>query len=291
MFKIRVPATSANLGPGFDALGLAIDLYLEVSAELSSEDHFYYTGLGHIPDTADNLMHRVFQSAFKSFGKEAPKVSFQVNNPIPLARGLGSSSAALVAGVALADAFMDNALGQDGILQLAAHMEGHPDNVAPAILGGFTASVFDGENYHSESLDVPEAWCLLFGIPNFELLTSEARKALPESYSREDVIFNASRTALWTLAVAKNNPRLLRHASLDKVHEPYREVLIPNFKESKKALRAAGAYAAFLSGAGPTLGVVCSEGVKTNCLQILEAFVANDGKVMQAKASSGYQFF
>lgn len=290
VLSVLVPATSANLGPGFDCLGLAIDLYLEVSADLSNEDHFYYKGDGQVADSADNLMHKSFRAAHQELGRVAPSVTFHVQNPIPLARGLGSSSAALVAGLVLADAFMDNALGRDGILQLAARMEGHPDNVAPAILGGFTASVFDGERYQSEALVLPESWQLLFGIPNFELLTSKAREVVPKTYPREDLIFNASRTALWSLAVIKDKPDLLKLASQDKVHEPYREPLVTGLAESKKRLLDAGAYAAFLSGAGPTLGVICSAELKANCQSILRDFVGEQGRVLEARSSKGYSF-
>ncbi len=287
MFEVHVPATSANLGPGFDCLGLAIDLYLKVKAELSDSDHFYYSGTGKVADTPDNLIHQGFRTAFSSLKKVAPKVSFWVDNPIPLARGLGSSSAALVAGIALADAFMGQPLGREGIFQLSAQLEGHPDNVAPAIFGGFTASVYDGKCYLCEALELPSDWQLLFGIPAFELLTSEARNALPNHYDRADVIFNTSRAALWSLAVIKNKPELLRLASQDRVHEPYREPLVPKLAQTKAKLLEQGAYAAFLSGAGPTLGVICPEDMIRMCSELLSDFVA-EGYVLRAKASAGY---
>lgn len=288
MFEVLVPATSANLGPGFDCLGLAIDLYLEVRADLSAQDHFYYKGQGYLPDSPDNLIHQGFHEAYRVLKRTAPKVSFSITNPIPLARGLGSSSAALVAGIALADAFMGQALGQEGVFQLAARLEGHPDNVAPAIFGGFTASVFDGDTYWSESLEIPTEWQLLFGIPAFELLTSEARKVLPKRYDRADLIYNTSRAAFWSLAVSKNKPELLRLASQDRAHEPYREPLIPKLAESKARLRKAGAYAAFLSGAGPTLAVICSQDLLPACEAILQDFVA-EGYILKAKASKGFK--
>jgi homoserine kinase len=287
VFEVHVPATSANLGPGFDCLGLAIDLYLKVKAELSESNHFFYSGVGQVADTADNLIHQGFRTAFTSLGKTPPKVSFWVENPIPLARGLGSSSAALVAGIALADAFMGQPLGREGIFQLSAQLEGHPDNVAPAIFGGFTASVYDGKRYFCEALELPADWQLLFGIPAFELLTSEARNVLPKLYERSDVIFNTSRAALWSLAVIKNKPELLRLASQDRVHEPYREPLVPKLAETKVKLLAQGAYAAFLSGAGPTLGVICHKGKLKVISEILSDFVA-EGYIQRAKSSVGY---
>ncbi|CAN5837585.1 homoserine kinase [soil metagenome] len=289
MISVRVPATSANLGPGFDALGLAISLWLEVQAKRSETDAFLYQGEGALPDSADNLIHKGFAAAYAEVGKQAPKVTFEVDNPIPLARGLGSSSAALVAGIAAADVFLEGALGRDGVFQLAARLEGHPDNVGPAVYGGFTvAARRENETYLCESLQVPETWHLLFGIPDFELPTSRARAVLPNSYSRADLIFNAGRTALWSLAVAQDKPRLLRVASQDRVHEPYREPLVPGLARCRASLLEVGAYAAFLSGAGPTVGVVCSAKTKSACQTVLRTFVGATGKVLSLSAGEGY---
>jgi homoserine kinase len=287
MLHIRVPATSANLGPGFDCLGIALNVYLEVTATPSDKNHFLYSGQGHLPDTDTNLMHEGFRAAYLSLRRQAPPITFSVNNPIPLARGLGSSSAALVAGIALADALLGGQLGREGVFQLAAEMEEHPDNVAPAVYGGFTASVQrPNGSYLCERLELP-AWTFLFAVPTFELLTSEARRVLPESYSREDVIFNTSRTSLWTLAVALDKPELLRVASQDKIHEPYREKLVPGLAETRQQLLAAGAYGAFLSGAGPTVGVICNHETKKICKDLLQRFV-KDGQVLDVQASEGY---
>lgn len=288
MLQISVPATSANLGPGFDCLGLALNLYLEVTATLSDTDHFYYTGQGKLPDSPNNLMHEGFRLAFKELQRKVPPITFKVNNPIPLARGLGSSSAALVAGIAIADALLDHQLGRDGIFELAARLEGHPDNVAPAIYGGFTVSArAEDERYVCQRLDLPEDWQFLFAVPDFELLTSQARAVLPSHYTRADVIYSSSRTALWSLAVTQNNPELLKVASQDVIHEPYREALIPGFAQCKRDIRQAGAYAVFLSGAGPTVGVICSAIVKTDCQHILQDFVKS-GQVLELCPAPGY---
>ena len=289
MISLRVPATSANLGPGFDALGLAVSLTLEVQANLSEMDTFRYRGEGALPNSADNLVHKGFLAAYAEVGERAPRVMFEVNNPIPLARGLGSSSAALVAGIAAADAFLGGALGRDGVFQLAARLEGHPDNVGPAVYGGFTvAARREDGTYLCERLQVPETWQLLFGVPDFELPTSEARAVLPESYSRADLIFNAGRTALWSLAVAQDKPELLRVASQDRVHEPFREPLVPGLAKCRASLLEAGAYAAFLSGAGPTVGVVCNSETKAVCQRVLQSFVGEFGKVLNLTAGEGY---
>lgn len=286
--RVRVPATSANLGPGFDCLGLAVTRYLEVTATLSPTDTFRYAGVGRVVATPDNLTHQGFRAAFAALGRTAPRVALTAHNLIPLARGLGSSSAALVAGAALADAFLAGALGRDGVFQLTAGLEGHPDNVAPAVFGGFTVSAQTEHGYLCQALPLPAHWHLLFAVPSFELLTREARSVLPESYSRADAIFNSSRCALWTTAVALDKPELLRAASQDRLHEPYREPLIPGLAEGRRALLAAGADAAFLSGAGPTLGAINTRArVPEDVLGALRAF-AGAGEVLELKPSEGY---
>jgi homoserine kinase len=289
MLRIHVPATSANLGPGFDCLGIALNLYLEVKAYPSSKDHFFYRGQGALPDIADNLIHDGFREAYKRVGKNAPHMTFEVNNLIPLARGLGSSSAALVAGVALADEMLQHPLGRDGVFDITASLEGHPDNVAPAIYGGFTVSAKDTEGFLCEALEIPQSWQFLFAVPDFELLTTQARAVLPDTYMRADMIYSTSRTALWSLAVAQNKPELLRLASQDVIHEPYREALIPGFAQCKQDIRQAGAYAVFLSGAGPTVGVICAAERKLTCQVVLQPFV-KDGVVLDLKPSEGYFF-
>lgn len=290
MVRVRVAATSANLGPGFDALGLALDLELEVRARPAERDALRYRGEGTVPDTPHNLIHQGFRAAFHEVDREPPAVAFEAENPIPLARGLGSSSAALVAGAALADAMLRGELGRDGVFRLAARLEGHPDNVAPATYGGFTVSAADGQGgFASAPLPVPAGWRLLFGVPDFELPTAKARAVLPSSYPRADAVRTAGRAALWALAVATDRPELLRVASLDVLHEPYRAPLVPGLEVSRERLRAAGAYAAYLSGAGPTLGVVTDASRVDACRHILEEFCGVGGRVLDLRPGRGYR--
>lgn len=290
--KIQVPATSANLGPGFDSLGLAVSLYLTVELTESEQDNFIYSGNGHVENTPNNLLHQGFREAYRVVGKVAPKVTLRVHNPIPLARGLGSSSAALVAGVALADKLLDHELGRDGVFQITAAQEGHPDNVAPAVYGGFTVSAQkDDDSYLSQSLAVPTNWQLLFAVPDFQLLTSESRAVLPESYSRADAVYTSSRSALWTTAVALNKPELLSVASQDRLHEPYREPLIRGMRDCREAMQKAGAVATYLSGAGPTLAAIClSDGVAKACQSAAKNFVGSGGDVLVLEPSQGYSY-
>ncbi len=265
--RVRVPATMANLGPGFDSLGLAVSLWLEVDAELSRSDVFEYTGQGHISGT-DNLIHQGFRAAFHHADLQAPTVRLSAKNPIPLARGLGSSSAALVAGAALAAAFIGGSFGKEEVLQVCAKLEGHPDNVAPAVLGGFTASVMRGDIPISVSMPVPKDWRVLVAVPRTELKTEHARAALPMSYSRADMVFNLSRAALWVAGVATANTEVLREACRDAMHQPYRAALVPGMQDAIEQALEAGAIAAFLSGAGPSVSAIVDssltlEAVKT----------------------------
>lgn len=289
MLRVRVPATSANLGPGLDALGLALDLELVVTLRPSDADRFHYRGEGAVADTPHNLVHQGFRAAFQELGRAAPPVSLEVHNPIPLARGFGSSSAALVAGAALADAYLGGPLGRDGVFHLTARLEGHPDNVAPAVYGDFTVSAAGpAGGFLTASLPVPRTWLLLFAVPAFELATAKARAVLPSSYTRADAIRTSGRAALWAVAVATNRPELLRVAAVDVMHEPYRAPLVPGLVAAQQALRDAGAFAAYLSGAGPTLAVVTDEAHRSACLSLLEAFAGEAGRVLELAPGKGY---
>lgn len=296
MLRAQVPATSANLGPGFDSLGLAIDLYLDVTAEPSAHDEFVYLSTeptagepSNVPQGADNLIHAGFKAVFDHVGRTAPSVRLTARNPIPLARGLGSSSAALVAGAALADAWLDEPLGRDGVFRLTAALEGHPDNVGPAVYGRFTVAAADEMGvFTAATLPLPDSWKLLFGVPAFELPTVAARAALPTSVVVADAVLTSSRSALWVAAVALDAPELLRTASLDVLHQPYRAALVPGLSAALVSLRSAGAYAAFLSGAGPTLGALMGPDQLAECRSVMDGFVGTAGHVIAPSSASGY---
>ena len=253
--RVRVPATMANLGPGFDSLGLAVSLWLEVEAELALQDTFEYHGQGRVEGT-NNLIHQGFRAAFLEAGLAAPSVRLCAKNPIPLARGLGSSSAALVAGAALAAQFIGQDFDKQAVLRVCAKLEGHPDNVAPAVLGGFTASVMKKDVPISISMPVPNDWRILVAVPKNELKTEHARAALPSSYSRQDMVFNLSRSALWVAGIATGRWDVLKEACLDRMHQPYRAPLVPGMEAAISNALEAGAIAAFLSGAGPSVTAI-----------------------------------
>ncbi len=289
VLRATVPATSANLGPGYDTLGLALNLLLEVRLTLSESDGLHYRGAGTVPTGGQNLVHRGFHAVHQRLGVTAPTATFEVDNPIPLARGLGSSSAALVAGAALANELLGSPLDRHAVLNVAAAIEGHPDNVAPAVFGGFTVSAASGSGDHqTAAFPVPATWRLLFGVPDFELATATARQVVPTSVTLSDVVLTTSRAALWVAAVAQDRPELLRSASLDVLHQPYRAALVPGFLEAARRARELGAYAVFLSGAGPTVGLVCSSDSAAACRDVLATFAGPGGQVLDLQPATGY---
>ena len=283
--SVRVPATIANLGPGFDALGLAVSLYCEASAVAADADMFVYNGDAGIFGV-DNLMHTGWREAHGALGISAPRVRLSCQNQIPLARGLGSSSAALVAGAALADAVQGGRLGRAGVLRLCAALEGHPDNVAPAVLGGFTASVMAGAELSSAQFDLPPVIGVLVCVPDYELKTTQARDALPSLYSRADLVFNLSRSALWVAAVASRNYSLLREACRDRAHQPFRAQFVPNLERTIDEALKAGAFAAFLNGAGPSVGALVDDASRAAVAAVLTRFAP---RVLHLTSSAGYE--
>lgn len=282
---VRVPATIANLGPGFDCLGLAVGLWLHASAEPNQQPEFIYGGNGTVP-SQDNLMHAGWNAAFRSLGLEPASARITCQNPIPLARGMGSSSAALVAGAALADLVLNGQLGREGVLRVCTALEGHPDNVAPAVLGGFTASVMQHDQPVSVSLALPDSWRAVFAIPDFELKTSQARSVLPEQYSKADTIFNASRTALWVAALSAKRYDLLRLACQDRMHQPQRAQFVPGLLETIEAALEAGAIAAFLSGAGPSLAALCEA---ADVAVVKNAMLPFAARILELPIATGFE--
>ncbi len=252
---VQVPATLANLGSGFDALGVALDLYLEVSASPAPTDQLHYTGQGHVPNTSDNLIHQGYRAAWQALGEaNPPALAIRAHNPIPLARGMGSSSAALVAGAALADLLSGHRLGKEGIFAVTARLEGHPDNVAPAVYGGFVAALADPPL--ALPLPSPKGLVFVLGVPPYEVPTPLARAALPKTIPLADAVFNLARSALWPAALHSGRLEALREAARDRLHQPYRAHLMPGLEAALEQVYAAGALAAFVGGAGPTLAAL-----------------------------------
>ena len=245
----RVPATSANLGPGFDCFGLALDLWNDVTIDTDAEPGVSWEGegAGEIPVGGSDMVSRALAHAARAGGATLPSFALLGVNRIPLERGLGSSAAACVAGISLADRLLDLCLEPEEILELAVEMEGHPDNAAAAIAGGFTIAFGDGVVRLDPHPDIrPVAL-----VPDLRLATAEARAALPSMIERSDAVFNASHAAATVVALT-SEPALLSQTLGDRLHQEARLALVPRVGRVFRDLQAAG-IPVCVSGAGPSL--------------------------------------
>jgi homoserine kinase len=258
---VSVPATSANLGPGFDALGLALDHRDRVTAEVVDEPGVRITvagmGEGSVPLDERHLVYRSMLAAFGHMGSAVPGLRLHCENVVPHARGLGSSSAAIVAGVCVARGLVGGGsllMDDDAVFALAADLEGHPDNVAPALYGGFTVAWREGDRFRATTLAVDPRVQVVALVPPVGVETSVARGLLPATVSHGDAAANAGRAALLVAALGRQ-PELLLAATEDRLHQDYREPAMPDSLRLVRALRADG-LAAVVSGAGPTVLVL-----------------------------------
>ena len=256
MIRVRVPATSANVGAGFDALGLAVSMYNVVEFSPSDRLEISTSDGTKVPTGSSNLVYRAAKAVYDQVDRPFTGLRMVQTNTIPMARGLGSSSACIVAGILGANALLGGPLTRRQMLTLATAIEGHPDNVAPAMLGGFVTSAFDEGQVYSVKKDIRED--LVFGafVPDFKLLTEQARQALPGAVSHKDAVYNLSRAALATAAFCDGEYDLLHVATKDALHQKYRLPLIPGGAEVFELALDLGAYAVYLSGAGPTIMAV-----------------------------------
>ena len=253
-FKVRVPGTSANIGVGYDCLGVALDYLLELKVEESSKIEFLENGKPFSIPIEENLIFEAIKYTEKHLVKNIP--SYKINiikNEIPIARGLGSSSSAIVAGILIANRFAGNPLDIDKIAKLAVEMEGHPDNVVPAIFGGMVLTAHDKKNIVYSILSNTDDLYFYVMIPDFQLSTEKARSVLPKSYLVSDAINNMSKLGLLVDAFNKKKYDNLRFLLGDKIHQPYRFALINNSEEIFEMSQKYGALGEYISGAGPTL--------------------------------------
>jgi homoserine kinase len=263
--RVRAPATSANLGPGFDCLGLALGLYLEVEVseergeglEISASGE----GAGQVPLGEDNAIYQAMRQVFAATGYRPGRLRLEARSQIPLASGLGSSSAALLAGLAAGLALCGGEVDRDELIRRGVEEEGHPDNVAPCALGGLAVAVVREGSVEYARLEPPTGLAAVVAVPDFSLPTQRARALLPKKVSRADAVFNLGRVGLLTAALAGGRLELLRACMEDRLHEPYRARLVPGLEEVRQAALEAGALGAALSGAGPSvLALVRGEG-------------------------------
>ncbi|WIH86526.1 homoserine kinase [Brachyspira pilosicoli] len=260
LVTFKIPATSANIGSGFDSVGLALDLYNEIhiyANENSEKIEFEIIGEGENEISKDNnMILDAMKLVYKKL-KVKPEKGYIIKciNRIPLSRGLGSSSAAIIGGLLSANYILGNKLSlENDILNMAVQLEGHPDNVSPAILGGIISGVVrKNEDFKYVKINTPKNLKAIVAIPNFHLSTEKARNALPKEISFKDAIFNISRAALLTSALSSNKLDLLEVATDDKLHQDYRAKFIPGLKELFKEAKKAGAYSITISGAGSSI--------------------------------------
>ena len=282
--KVRVPGTSANCGPGFDCLGVACTIYNELELTLLEEERLdiEITGDGaeNIPVDERNIVWRSIQKLLERAGKaqEYKGAVIRMNNGVPLSRGLGSSATAIVGGLKAANECLGNPFTNRDLLQMATEIEGHPDNVAPAIFGGFTISIVRNGKPECFSLMPKLPVKLVVTVPDFFLPTKAARAVLPAEVPMKDAVFNIGRAAMLTAALCKGNKSFLRSVFDDALHQPYRAKLIPGMYDVFKAARAAGALGASMSGAGPCLIAFTVENADAVGMAMRDAFARNNVK-------------
>lgn len=261
MVKVRIPATTANMGPGFDVLGMALNMYNDIEVEeISGKTLIYNDGELSNEDYRKNMIYTSLVKALDKYNYKYDGFIIKVIRcEIPMCRGLGSSSACIVGGICAANALMGNIMSKDDIINLATEIEGHPDNVVPAAVGGMVVSLVGNGKVNYSKIKVPEKIRFVSMIPSFMVSTEIAREVMPSAYSKEDAIYNISRSAM--LISALNNGELdkLKMCFDDRIHEPYRKTLIKNADLILKKADEFGALGEFISGSGSTLMAVVRE--------------------------------
>lgn len=278
---LRLPATSANLGPGFDALGLAMALYLTIDAEEAGSDAIIATGRN--PElTADaerSLIFTTYREVLAAHGIAAPKLHLKLHNEIPLGMGCGSSAAALLAGVHLANYFGGLGWSHYQVMTEACLREGHPDNVAACALGGMTASSQQGSEILTATLGLDLPWKLLLALPSASLATEKARALLPDTYTRADAVANIQRSSLLVAAFALGRHDLLRTAMQDRIHQPYRAEVCPLLPRLLQMTSHADVYGVALSGAGPSVLLIVDPSTSLKSVESNVREAAQDGSM------------
>ena len=281
-FKVRLPATSANLGPGFDAAAIALDFHLEVEAEEAGEFSIEASGR----DAAEcakleaNLLLTVYRELLQREKRNIPPLKIRMHNEIPLGMGCGSSAAGRLAAIALAVHFGKLGWSDERVLEEACIFEGHPDNAAACWLGGFVTAAMEGSRVHWARVEPPPQWRALIAIPSDPLATTKARAVLPESYSRTDAVANLQSVALLGLAFAQSRGDLLKRAMQDRMHQPYRESICPFLPRLLPLSASAGILGVALSGAGPSVLVIAKE---ESAIPAVRALIAQALAPMQAE--------
>ncbi|MFZ1941113.1 MAG: homoserine kinase [Terracidiphilus sp.] len=275
--RLRLPATSANLGPGFDSVAVALDFYLEIEAEPASRFSIYATGRNadRCAQLEDNLILEAYKKLLRDNGREIVPLALRMGNGIPLGMGCGSSAAGRLAAIVLANHFGQLRWNTDRILETANSLEGHPDNIAACWLGGFVAAIGEGDHLHAVKVDPPLDWRAIVAFPAEPLPTSKARAVLPATYAMSDVVANLQSVAALSLAFAQSRGDLLRFAMNDRIHQPYRAPFCPLLPLLLPLVGKCGILGVALSGAGPAVLLVVDQ--ELNLDEASKAIVAAVG--------------
>lgn len=286
--KVRVPATSANMGPGFDCLGMALDIWNTVEIRVGPPG-YEITGHGHdsLPRDAANLVCQSVVRVFRELDRPVPDFHLTCHNEVPLTRGMGSSSAALVGGLVAANALCDDAIASDDLLQIAAEIEGHPDNVTPALLGGFQIAVKHQGRVIAAQVPIPQNLAAVVFVPNMPMPTDEARGILKSEIPRADAVYNIGRAALLVHAFATGDLSRLGAATDDRLHQPQRQSIFFPMKNLFRAAMDAGALGVFLSGAGSSVLALTRDREYTIGYEMADAAAKSglDGEIVVTRPS------
>jgi len=283
MICVRVPATSANLGPGYDAVGLALSLFMRISLERAPEPRVEVRGMGAdlIPHNTDHPAYQAALFVAELIGEHDVHFHLIQENSIPPARGLGGSAAALVGGAVAANDLLGRYMAAPDLLDLVCKLDGHPDNAAPALLGGLVIGTLTPEGISAVRLE-PKDLKAVVAVPDFSVSTTAARHALPENVPHKDAAFNVGRSGLLLGALATGEYDLLRVAMQDRLHQPYRSHLIPGLEDVIEAALANEAYGACLSGSGPTVLAFAPEAPARNIASAMRAAFEQRGVTAKA---------
>jgi len=285
---VTVPGTTSNVGPGFDCLGAALTLYNQFQFT-RTESGLTIDVIGAEADrvTKDetNLAYKSFLKFFHHIDQPVPGLHLTIKLDVPLARGLGSSATAIVGGLVGANILAGSPMSREQVRDMAIAIEGHPDNVVPALMGGVRLAASDGNHWTICDLPCHPDIALVLGIPDFEVSTAEARRVLPQEYSRADAIFNMAHLGLLVRGLETGNPEWLRMALKDRIHQPYRKSLMHGFEAVRQGAIAAGAYEVVISGAGPTLLAIAHPSQATTIAQAMkdawaEASIQSDVRIL-----------
>jgi len=262
-FAVHVPATSANLGPGYDVIGMALEIYNRFEVTIGGPDRVSIEvegeGAGELPADENNLIYEAFIAGCEMAGIKPPNIHIRQFNSIPLNRGMGSSATAVLGGLMIAGEIAGDRLDNETMLQKAIEMEGHPDNLMAAYMGGIVIIYKEGPTYRGAKFMPSNPLVAVLVIPDIQVSTKRARELLPDSYPIEDVVTNLRNISLLTLAFQSGNYGLLREAMKDRIHQPYRAELIPGFFDVVKAAEEKGAFGCAISGSGSTVIALCNE--------------------------------